>query len=100
VEFVQIIECTTSRFDEVLALELEWLQATAATHTVRRTVVTRDRRDPDRYVLVAFYDSYESAMENSNLPETGDFSARQSALLDAPMVFHDLDVVRDIPGRA
>ena len=72
---------------------------TASTHTVRRTMVTQDRHDPNRYVLVAFYDSYESAMKNSDLPETNDYSSRQSALLDVPMVFHDLDVLRDIPGR-
>ena len=37
---------------------------------MRRSIVTRDRNDPERHVLIVFFDSYESAMENSNLPET------------------------------
>jgi hypothetical protein len=45
--------------------------------------------------VIAFFDSYESAMVNSNLPETNDFGQKQAALLDGPMIFTDLDVVAD-----
>ena len=45
--------------------------------------------------MLAFFDSYESAMTNSNLPETSDFGHKQSALLDGPMQFTDLDVIED-----
>ena len=34
-------------------------------------------------------------MVNSNLPETGDFGQKQTALLDGPMQFTDLDVIDD-----
>jgi len=34
-------------------------------------------------------------MENSNLPETGEFAQRQSALMDGPVQFTDLDVIED-----
>jgi hypothetical protein len=57
--------------------------------------VARDRNDPTRYLVLAFFDSYESAMKNSNLPATTEFGQKQSALLDAPMQFTDLDVIDD-----
>ena len=63
--------------------------------TLRRSIVGRDRNDPDHYLVLAFFDSYESAMENSNLPETTEFGQKQSALLDGPMKFIDLDVIDD-----
>jgi hypothetical protein len=93
--FIQIIECRTDRYDELMALEQEWQQATEGRRTLRRAIVTRDRNDPERHLVLAFFDSYESAMENSNLPETGAFGEKQQALMDAPMVFHDLDVIDD-----
>ena len=96
-DFIQIIECRTSKVDELTALEDEWEKATEGKRTLRRSIITRDRNDPDRYLVLAFFDSYESAMVNSNLPETGEFGQKQAALLDAPMVFTDLDVVDDRP---
>jgi hypothetical protein len=94
-EFIQIIECRTSKVDELTELEREWEKATEGKRTLRRSIITRDRNDPDRYLVLAFFDSYDSAMANSNLPETGEFGRKQAALLDAPMVFTDLDVVDD-----
>jgi len=94
-QFIQIIEMRTSRIDELQALEDEWEKATEGKRTLRRAVVTRDRNDPNRYLVLAFFDDYESAMVNSNLPETGQFGQRQQALLDGPMTFTDLDVVED-----
>jgi hypothetical protein len=57
--------------------------------------VGRDRNNPSRHVILAFFDSYEAAMENSKLPETQDFAARQNALLDGPPIFTDLEVIDD-----
>jgi hypothetical protein len=93
--FIQIIECRTSKVDELAALEDEYEKATEGKRTLRRSIITRDRNDPDRYLILAFFDSYESAMVNSNLPETAEFGEKQAALLDGPMVFTDLDVIDD-----
>jgi hypothetical protein len=93
--FLQIIEGRTSKFDEIMKLEEEWRGATEGKRTLRRSIVVRDRNDPDHHLILAFFDSYESAMENSNLPETGDFAAKQTALLDGPATFYDLDVIED-----
>jgi hypothetical protein len=94
-EFIQIIECRTSKVDELMALEDEWERATEGRRTLRRSIVTRDRKDPDRYLILAFFDDFESAMVNSNLPETNEIGQRQRALLEGPMTFTDLDVIDD-----
>ena len=94
-EFIQIIECRTSKLDGLTALEDEWRKATDGKRTLRRSIITRDRNDPERYLILAFFDSYDSAMVNSNLPETADFGRKHNALLDRPMAFTDLDVVED-----
>lgn len=93
--FIQIIECRTERFEELMALEDEWLAATEGKRTLRRLIATQDRKDSQRYLVFAFFDSYESAMQNSDLPETGEFGHKQQALLESPMIFTDLDVVED-----
>ena len=93
--FIQTMECHTSNIDELSALEDEWRAATEGKRTLRRSIVAHDRDNPNRYVIFAFFDDYDSAMVNSNLPETGEFGAKQEALLDAPIVFTNLDVIDD-----
>jgi hypothetical protein len=93
--FIQIIDMRTSKFDELQKLEQEWRNATDGKRTLRRSIVTRDRKDPNHYVVLAFFDSYDSAMANSNLPETTQFGEKQNALLDGPAQFTDLDVIED-----
>jgi hypothetical protein len=95
VSFVQIIDMRTKNVDEIQNLEREWEKATEGKRTLRRSIIGRDRNDPDHYLVLAFFDSYESAMTNSNLPETTEFGRKQSALLDGPMQFTDLDVIED-----
>ena len=93
--FIQIIEMRTSKIDELTRSKTSGERRPRESgHCVAR-VVGQDRNDPTRHLIVAFFDSYESAMENSNLPETTAFGEKQAALLDAPPVFWDLDVVND-----
>jgi len=93
--FVQIIELTTKKFEGLEELNEQWRQATEGARTLRREVVTRDRNNPDRYLLLAFFDSYESAMENSSLAATQEIAARFGEFVDGPITFHDLDVIED-----
>lgn len=93
--FVQIIEMRSKSYDELKAIGDEFFAATGGKRTLQRSVVTRDRNDPDRYFILAFFDSYESAMENSNLPETAALADKQMTLLDAPPTFFDLDIIED-----
>ncbi len=90
--FVQIIQYSTSRFDEVEKLYDE-LQAQREVGTARRGIVTSDRDHPNQYVSVVEFDSYESAMENSRRPETSEFASRMAALCDGPPTFYNLDVL-------
>ena len=93
--FVQIMEITTSNYDAITDLDRQWRAATEGKRTLRREVVARDRNNPDRYIVLAFFDSYESAMENSNLPETQEFSARFGEFTDGPVIFQDFDIIED-----
>jgi hypothetical protein len=95
VEFIQIIEFKTDDIAAVEAIDQEWLQVTEDKRTARRRILTRDRTQADRYMAVVFFDSYESAMKNSKLPETQALAAKyQTVTRDA--VFHDLDVISTI----
>jgi hypothetical protein len=92
--FVQIIELTTNDIDAVRKLDEEWMRATEGKRTVTRELVTRDRNNPDRYFALVFFDSYESAMENSQLPETQAIAAKIREATQE-VIFHDLDVIDD-----
>jgi hypothetical protein len=94
-EFIQIIEVKTSRLDEMRALDDEWEKATEGRRTARRSIVTTDRNDPGLVRIIVFFDSYDSAMENSKLPETEEFAAKWAELSDGPPTFLDLDVIDD-----
>ena len=93
--FVQIIEMRSKNYDELQAIGDEFFTATEGRRTLQRSLVARDRNDPDRYFILAFFDSYESAMENSNLPETAALAEKQMKLLDAPPTFYDLDIIEE-----
>ena len=93
--FIQIIEMRTEAIDELRSMEEQWETATEGKRTLRRSIIARDRNDAGRYLVLAFFDSYESAMVNSELPETSAFAEKQIRLLDGPPTFLDLDVIED-----
>jgi len=92
--FVQIIEMTTNRPDEVEALVTEWRSQTESRRTAQRGTFTKDRDRPDTYVQIVEFASFEDAMANSDLPETAAFAERLTKLCDGPMTFRNLDVQR------
>jgi hypothetical protein len=94
--FVQIIEFRTSKFDEMQKVGNEWEAAAGSDAKARRRVMCEDRDNPGRYFNVVFFDSYESAMENSKLPVTEKFSQQMMALGDGPPTFYNLDVIEDV----
>ena len=93
--FVQVIEFRTSDIESFKKTGEEWEQATAGKRTARRRILTRDHHDPDRYLMMVFFDSYEAAMENSRLPETQAIAGRMMGLAGGQPVFHDLEVLED-----
>lgn len=95
--FVQIVEFKTSRIDEIQALIDERQPQMQVGNTTRRLTATADRDRPGYYLTILEFDSYESAMENSNRPETSEFSAQMAKLCDGPPKFYNLDVWRSTP---
>ena len=93
--FMQIIEIRTSDTERMRQVDNDWWRATEGKRTVRREILARDRSDPDRCFAVVFFDSYESAMENSDLPETQASAQEYRKMSDGPPVFYDLEIVED-----
>ena len=93
--FIQIVEFRTSNFDKIQGLDNEWRQATEGTRTLRRSIVCRDTNDKTRHLVLAFFDSAESAKVNSELAATTNFANQVNAMVDAPITFQDLEVVED-----
>ena len=91
--FVQIIEFTTSRIDEVKKLDDEWLAATEGMRTASHSILCRDRDRPNVYLQIVEFPSYEDAMRNNEMPETADFASRVMALCDGEAQFRNLDLV-------
>ncbi|MFE2425550.1 ester cyclase [Streptomyces sp. NPDC059373] len=93
--FVQIIDCKTSRYDDMNRLMDTWVEATQGKRTATHSLIGRDRTTDNHYVEIVEFPSYEEAMRNSKLPETDRIFQEMVALCDEMPTFTDLDVVRD-----
>ncbi|MDX3641485.1 ester cyclase [Streptomyces sp. MB09-02B] len=93
--FVQLIDCRTSRFDEMNRLMDTWVEQTKGKRTATHSVIGKDRSDGSHFVEIVEFPSYEEAMRNSGLPETERIFQEMVALCDEMPTFTDLDVVRD-----
>ncbi|TDC74074.1 ester cyclase [Streptomyces hainanensis] len=93
--FVQVIDCRTSRIDELNRLMDTWVAGTHGRRTATHSVVGKDREDSTHVVEIVEFPSYEEARRNSDLPETERIFEEMVALCDDVPRFTDLDVVRD-----
>lgn len=93
--FVQIIDCRTSRFDDMNRLMDTWVEQTRGKRTATHSVIGKDRSDGSHFIEIVEFPSYEEAMRNSSLPETDKIFREMVALCDEMPTFTDLDVVRD-----
>jgi hypothetical protein len=91
--FVQTIEYTTTRFDEVKALgeEIQARFAERGSGPVRVTV-TADCDRANTYITIAEFASYDEAMANSDDPITQEFAQQMGKLCDGPPTFRNLDI--------
>ena len=92
--FIQIIEVTTARPEEIQELAEEWSARTEGRRTAYRSTLTADRDRPNTYIQIVEFPSYQHAITNSGLPETGEFAEKLAQLCDGPPVFRNLDVQR------
>ncbi|MFB6842045.1 ester cyclase [Streptomyces sp. NPDC056361] len=93
--FVQIIDCKTSRVDDLNRLMDEWVEQTKGKRTATHSMVGMDRSDASHVVEIVEFPSYDVAMRNSQLPETDRIFREMVALCDEMPTFTDLNVVRD-----
>lgn len=92
--FIQTIEFTTGRIDEVEAVMDEWVTSTKGVRKAQHSVLTADRDRANTYVQIVEFPSYDEAMENSNLAQTSELSGRMTALCEGPVTFRNLDTRR------
>ena|SRR5437764_852057 len=93
--FTQHIEFRTSRIDEFNARLDEWMVSTEGRRIPHRAVLRKDRDANDVYVLMVEFSSYETGMDNSNRPETGEFATFLGQISEGGLAFRNFDVVRE-----
>jgi hypothetical protein len=93
--FVQVIDFETDSIDEGQRYVDEYREKTAGRRAVRRALLLQDRDRPGHYLNVVFFDDFESAMKNSEMPETQELSAQLMKLGKGEPTFYNLDVIRD-----
>jgi hypothetical protein len=55
----------------------------------------RRKHDADKvYQLIVEFTSHDAGMENSHLPQVGEFGAYLASICDGPLKFRNLDVIR------
>jgi hypothetical protein len=91
--FLQIISFATDRLDDFVAVERQWERATVGRRTGSGGQLFADRDRPGHYVAIDWFDSYESAMVNSHLPETDAMAREATALASEAPVFWNLEPV-------
>ena len=93
---MQIVDFETERMDEMKELMRQFEATSRASgreeHPTYRTVL-RDRANPNRYLVVVEFNSYDEAMANSNHPDTTAFSQKMAGLVTHPPAFTDCDIL-------
>lgn len=92
--FVQVIEWTSSRIDEVMALNEQWRERFPEIGP-QRILSCADRDRDNAYMTLVEFESYEAAMKNSQDPATSEFAEKMAVLCDGPPTFRNLDVVME-----
>ncbi len=93
--FIQLIDCRTGRAGEMDRLMDDWVRATGGRRTATHSVVGRDRDDSHHVVEIVEFPSYQKAMKNSELPETGRIHDAMLEICEEPPRFTNLDVIRE-----
>lgn len=95
--FIQVIEGTCTRQDELRALIEQWREEMSPS-AEGWLGGTYGFTDDDRFVGVVRFESREAAAANSARPEQGAWAEQMTALFDGPVQFHDCDDVTLMMG--
>jgi hypothetical protein len=90
--FVQFVEMSTSRFDEMQKFNEEWREKNPD-RLLDWSIVAQDRDNPGKYIAIVHFENYDVAMKNSADPRTAEYAAKMEELCDGPVTFRNLDVV-------
>ena len=92
--YLQLIEIESPSYDELLQLHEQWLRDTEGQRTVVREWICEDRDRPNTYIMIVEFPSVEAAAVNNDLPATGRIAEGLAALATRPLVFRNLDLLR------
>jgi quinol monooxygenase YgiN len=96
-KFVQTIAWKTSRPDEMRALAERFRAENPEPGPgMAGLKMLKDRDQEDSYLMIAEFESYDLAMQNSARPEVDAFSKEMAALADGPPVFGNYDVIDEM----
>lgn len=95
--FVQVIEYKASDPEAVKRVIDEWESATEGKRTARRLLLGKYREQGDRFCEIVFFDSYEDAQRNSELPETQRYAERMRDVVDGDPQYWDLEILEEHP---
>jgi quinol monooxygenase YgiN len=95
-KFIQIIEYKTSRINEIDKMLDEFVNSTQGRRTTSRVSSTADRDQPNTYMDIVEFPSYDDAEKNNKLPEVQQISEQMAKLTDGPPIFRNLDVRREV----
>jgi quinol monooxygenase YgiN len=96
VKFIQTISFTSSRMDEMQAVMDEYsTQSRADAPGFIRSTVLKDRDRSNAYLVIAEFESYELAMQNSARPETDAMAKKMGELVDGEVTYGNYDVIAE-----
>ena len=93
-KFIQTIAFTSTQEDALRALGENWdnqNQGDAPGYLGSKILKDRDRENA--YMVIAEFESYEQAMENSARPETDAMAKQMAALVEGAPTFTNYDVI-------
>ena len=93
--FVQTISFTTDRMDEMQALMDSFDNEQGPRPGFIGAKVLKDLDRQNTYLVVAEFETYELAMENSARPETDAFAKQMAELSDGPPAFANYDLIHE-----
>ena len=92
-KFVQTISFSSTRIDEIQAMAEQFEAEIGDNRGFGRTLILKDRDRENAYMIVAEFESYDVAMENSGRPETDAFAKKMGELVDGEISYRNYDVV-------
>ena len=93
--FIQTISFTTSRIDEMQKLMDAYDDEPQSRLGFIGSKVLKDRDRENTYMVIAEFESYELAMENSARPETDAFAKHMAELSDGSPAFANYDLIHE-----